>query len=296
MKPAFTLIELLVVVTIIVVLLALLTPALDKAIYQAELATDGAQMRGIGQACLAYAMEYNRTYPNRGPSSYTYSSSEIKSATQFSNPPMNFPKLLESYIAVRNFVDPFLAEARLDLDEAMRDPWSFLMPGYHMYIDWGNSGIKLSPMKKVGSKMVFTDPSGEVRRFGVIISDRDARFSNGSQTSHPDKDGVESFWSYHGGGNPWLGGTLVGNSEGAATGNFYVTWWQAPTGAKRGTVDNHYGIDDGSVLRLNDVPVVEVPGTVIQGEDDPRITFVPDVQNLDEYNRGRRTQLPRSAN
>ena len=34
----FTLIELLVVITIIVVLLALLAPALDQAIYQAELA------------------------------------------------------------------------------------------------------------------------------------------------------------------------------------------------------------------------------------------------------------------
>lgn len=37
MSKAFTLIELLVVITIIVVLLALLVPALDKAIYQAQL-------------------------------------------------------------------------------------------------------------------------------------------------------------------------------------------------------------------------------------------------------------------
>ena len=44
-KSAFTLIELLVVVTIIVVLLAMLTPALDKAIYQAELAVCGAHKK-----------------------------------------------------------------------------------------------------------------------------------------------------------------------------------------------------------------------------------------------------------
>src|SRR5688572_20534128 len=124
MTRAFTLIELLVVITIIVVLLALLTPALDKAIYAAELAVCGAQMRGVAQSTIAYAMEYERTYPNRGPSSYTYSASELKSATMFSNPPMNFPKLLEKYVAVKNFVDPFLAAAELDLDEAMRDPWA----------------------------------------------------------------------------------------------------------------------------------------------------------------------------
>src|ERR1041385_7046662 len=47
---AFTLIELLVVVTIIVVLLALLTPALDRAIYRAELLRCGANQKGTGEA------------------------------------------------------------------------------------------------------------------------------------------------------------------------------------------------------------------------------------------------------
>src|SRR5258708_15496333 len=57
-RGAFTLIELLVVVTIIVVLLALLTPALDKAIYQAQLARCAAQIKGIGAGATAYSTEH----------------------------------------------------------------------------------------------------------------------------------------------------------------------------------------------------------------------------------------------
>src|SRR5687768_392095 len=62
---AFTIVELLVVITIIVVLLALLAPALDRAIYQAELAVCGANQRGIASGVGTYAMSYRRNYPNR---------------------------------------------------------------------------------------------------------------------------------------------------------------------------------------------------------------------------------------
>src|SRR5688500_8855542 len=62
---AFTLIELLVVVTIIVVLLALLTPALDKAIYQAELTVCGANQRAVAMSAVSYATGSKRFYPHR---------------------------------------------------------------------------------------------------------------------------------------------------------------------------------------------------------------------------------------
>jgi len=60
---AFTLIELLVVVTIIVVLLALLAPALDRAVEAADRAKCLANQRTIVQACHQYAMDYRRRLP-----------------------------------------------------------------------------------------------------------------------------------------------------------------------------------------------------------------------------------------
>src|ERR1041385_4304760 len=63
---AFTLIELLVVVTIIVILLALLVPSLDRAVYQAELAACAAQQRGVATGSITYAAHYSRSYPYRG--------------------------------------------------------------------------------------------------------------------------------------------------------------------------------------------------------------------------------------
>ncbi len=56
-SKGYTLIELLVVITIIAVMLALLSPAMDRAIYQAELAVCGANLHGIGLGIGVCAMD-----------------------------------------------------------------------------------------------------------------------------------------------------------------------------------------------------------------------------------------------
>src|SRR5687767_2102205 len=64
-SKGFTLVELLVVIAIIVVLLALLTPAMDQAIYQAELTVCGTRTRAIAMGALDYAGANRRAYPYR---------------------------------------------------------------------------------------------------------------------------------------------------------------------------------------------------------------------------------------
>jgi prepilin-type N-terminal cleavage/methylation domain-containing protein len=62
-RRAFTLVELLVVVTIVVILLAPLTPALDRAMSAAEAARCGANLKGAGMALHLYLHDHRRTYP-----------------------------------------------------------------------------------------------------------------------------------------------------------------------------------------------------------------------------------------
>jgi prepilin-type N-terminal cleavage/methylation domain-containing protein len=60
---AFTLIELLLVITIIVLLLAMLTPALDKALLEAVKAQCGARQKGLVTFCNMYAADNRRMFP-----------------------------------------------------------------------------------------------------------------------------------------------------------------------------------------------------------------------------------------
>ena len=62
--PAFTLIELLVVISIIVVLLALLVPGLEKAMASSQKAKCGTNLKAIGTACATYLNDsISRSYP-----------------------------------------------------------------------------------------------------------------------------------------------------------------------------------------------------------------------------------------
>jgi len=63
-QKGFTIVELLVVITIIVVMLALLAPALDNAVYQAELALCGSKIHAVMSGAQTYAVGNKRQYPS----------------------------------------------------------------------------------------------------------------------------------------------------------------------------------------------------------------------------------------
>ena len=57
--------ELLVVITIIVILLSLLAPALDEAVYQAELVLCASKLDATALGITGYALDHGRRYPRR---------------------------------------------------------------------------------------------------------------------------------------------------------------------------------------------------------------------------------------
>lgn len=60
---AFTLVELLVVITIIVILLSMLAPAMDRAMLAGMMAKCAAQQKAIVSICTTYAAERRKNYP-----------------------------------------------------------------------------------------------------------------------------------------------------------------------------------------------------------------------------------------
>jgi len=70
-QKAFTLIELLVVIGIIATLATMLLPALDKALRETRQTACAGNLKGIGQAAYAYAVDYEARFPACTDSSNT---------------------------------------------------------------------------------------------------------------------------------------------------------------------------------------------------------------------------------
>ncbi len=64
-RSAFTLVEALVVVTIIAILMALLMPVLEQAVYRAELVVCAGNFKGICTTVTIYTSGNKRFYPDR---------------------------------------------------------------------------------------------------------------------------------------------------------------------------------------------------------------------------------------
>jgi prepilin-type N-terminal cleavage/methylation domain-containing protein len=127
-KPAFTLIELLVVVTIIVVLLALLTPALDRAIYRAELTVCATNIKAMGSTATMYAASHQRSYPDLAGRNWPY---------HLSSP---FVLMLAPYTALNRTLNCPFSEA-LDYEGSVRrSSAGGIIPPYALWFGWKYTG------------------------------------------------------------------------------------------------------------------------------------------------------------
>jgi prepilin-type N-terminal cleavage/methylation domain-containing protein len=282
-RTGFTLIELLVVVTIIVVLLALLTPAMDRAIYAAQLAVCGGNLRGISTACVNYAMNHKRTYPSRGDYSWE--------AMQIVNPnittaavPFDMRREVEGYVAPNIFLDPLSAE--ISLSESDNFDNTVIFCNYNIYSGWGVTGNKF--MKKVGERWSWQNPEDQARySFRVLAADIDRGTMTGfKNTSHPDDEGLLQFVAYQNLENPdAFGGPGI---PGGVAYRTTFSWWFGG-GPRRGKIDNQYAMDDGSVVRFD-----RLKWNLNDGANDPRVVFTVDVSAEAFNGGGRRTQLPKA--
>jgi prepilin-type N-terminal cleavage/methylation domain-containing protein len=266
-QTGFTLIELLVVITIIVILMALLTPAMDQAIYQAELAVCAAQMNGVAKGVTVYAIDFNRSYPHRqyvaeGQSDTTsvYPWLLRKQETGGRAHPIDDRLPLRGYVAMKMLVDPL--GKTVDLDH----PNSWIYSSYNLWFGWtysvrGPDNVVLwtrvagQGMTKIGNRLEWTDGVFRNKSYSVdwLITDGD----NPNPTvkfivsGHPDELGLLHNLAVEAGkkDNPDAQTQAANTLPDSETASRWV-WWQ---GWDRGEMEMNAAAADGSVSRYNDV-------------------------------------------
>ena len=254
-RIGFTLVELLIVITIIVVLLALLAPAMDKAIYQAELAACGANLRAVATGAMVYAMGSKRSYPYRAG---------VREGTVWApytvyngNPQTNaFFSGLGRQVDLTVYDDRPILRTFLSLNGHLNDPLSGKIDLEHVDVDsntdavlslwfgWSYPGQR--GMHRLGDRWAYANASiGADWSFDVLASD--TMYMNGVanvQGSHPDDLGTMINRVHQNQDNGVPGGF-----------KFVKSYWWSNTG--RGLVDLNYALQDGSVERYSKVGMID---------------------------------------
>ena len=250
---AFTIVELLVVITIIVVLLALLAPAMDRAIYQAELTVCAANKDALASATVQYAMNHRRFYPYR---KLVEEFGRGQSHQLHRNPNASDMKLFQSFLSINdNLQDPLVRPVDLTMITGTTDSnTSDVVSGQVPQHTWIYSSIAywagwryteptgLKGMRKLGDGIEW-----DGHTYRMIVSDHDmvAMTQTNVQSKHPDADGVMY--------NQVLQNELAFDYY--STARLTYSTWTANLGIwRRGPIDMNVAFDDGSVRRYNAVP------------------------------------------
>jgi len=254
MRRAFTLIELLAVVSIIVLLLALLAPALDRAIYQGELATCGARIKGITTGTITAAIDYKRKFPDRAGLASPHMVKESNGTNQTDTRP-----IMKQYLGELNVLLTCPFNKPVDL-EGSKDT-SRTYATYWMWFGWRYNGPLRTErgMMRLGDRWTWQE-----KAYDFFIQDYDVVSSAANQTSwntHPDAKGVLR--------------SDAAQDVGGPPGFTYSIWWINGANVFRGLVDMNFGSSDASVQRLTSVE--SSIGTT--GEHDDRTDVVSNFQN-----------------
>ena len=264
-RRGFTIVELLVVVTIIVVLLAMLAPAMSRAIYQAQLAACAATLKSMGPAVTGYAMENRNFYPDRTMASrgyrdtggLTFNPHTVRQVTE--NYDMR-PRHRKLFPLNRTMQCPLSPQIDLDPLDPAEDAEE-IRASYVMFWAWQykEQDTTYQGMFKVGDRFEWKDdfaPAGQrrVSRYSVLAGDLDLAWGagGGARTSHPDRE-------------PAYMAPVTFNSV-FITGRLAYGQWAstAQPNTNRGLLDTNFMFADLSVARYNGVTAVSLLA------DDPR--------------------------
>jgi prepilin-type N-terminal cleavage/methylation domain-containing protein len=236
-SSGFTLIELLVVIAIIGVLLALLTPALDKAIYRAEMTVCATQLRNIGQGATSYALEYKRFYPDRP---IVRAGKQPVTLARYARNGTDDRPVIQNHIPLKLLVDPMTG--RINLDAGSSGPnTEVLSPtalwfGWRFWLDQANSTLNSDWGGQGGSTRIGRPFTWDNRRYFIMAGDHDffAEDLTIPMASHSD-----------------LTGTLY-NDVRQNDDDVTLSRWVA-NGTRRGPLDRNFAYDDGSVILFDAV-------------------------------------------
>lgn len=255
-------------------LLSLLVPAMDKAMYQANLAACGSNLKGIASSVSAYAVASRQSYPDRNQN--------VNTQKQPHNLALNANTAddrlaLEGYVETDLLVDPLCEKVNLARGET--HPNSAVFASYNLYFGYGYNGN--GGMRKIGEKVTYTNNSASpprTYRFTVIAADQDVILSTlaWAHSSHPDADGImhNRYFQDQPDNDRSIGGV------GILAPQMVLSWWESPRNHRRGPIEMNTAFADGSVTRYNGV---EWDAGHPQEPSDERMVGVPEFSDGVNY-------------
>lgn len=235
-------------------------PALDQAIYQAELAVCGSKLNSLSVTVLSYVMDSKRVYPQRLGMAIPSPRrpSDMKVGTD------------DDRTLIRNYVGNINAQMQCPLSGAVdfeiTKPDSNIIGNYVRWYGWQYAESKqkvYAPMRKMGDALEWVDAFGS-HKFRVLAADLDA-VNNWVQAAHPDKDGILF-------NRVLQDAPLLDDVPAVGIGNYTFSCWNRGNKPERGPIDRQFVYDDASVRRLDDEIV-----------NDERVYPVPERGNGNSY-------------